>query len=247
MKYTIKLIGIIALAAAIALSFTVALASCGDGAGGGSGPRGPDDTSAGNVFSGADKDGNIYSLEIIPKARAAAGDDYVLRILLSGGITSSSETVVSVSGSTIRLSKDNVAFSVTVSGSGGITAMSGEITLDDNSKLNAPTGALTGGGGVSNSLIGTWVGAFVYPDSPDHPDHMALIFNSDGTAQIIDNGIGSGTYTTGGNILTLTVGDPGATSTMVLPMTYAISSRTLTLTYKDDQNKDVTGTFTKVR
>jgi hypothetical protein len=153
MKNTIKLIGIIALAAAIGFSF----AGCGDGAGGGGGT--PPGFTADTTFSGADGSGNVYSLVITP-ARAAAGDRYVLTIVLLSDLSTktSSGTVTGVSGGTLTLSGGG---SLTVSGS-AITAVTGTFTLDGNGGPYTGPGGLTGGGaagavtGVQNENVSLW-------------------------------------------------------------------------------------------
>ena len=144
MKKTIKLIGIIALAAIIGLSF----AACDDGGGGGGGSS---NTATYTGTSG----GQTYTLKITKSGSrytAQNGDDYEL----SDGQKKSAGTVENVSGGVLTLKPSNAEtpFTATVSGTASLASLVGTITWSDNTTAAAP-GALTGGTNPGTGSGGT--------------------------------------------------------------------------------------------
>jgi hypothetical protein len=130
------------------------MAACGDGAGGGGSNDGGGSV-PGTEFYGVGDDGNGYFLEIIPKAKAATGDGYILTIYIANAMApKTSSGTITVRGNTITLSNGG---SVTVSESGDITAMAGTFTLDGGGTHKAPNGVTsgdvyaTGGGSVQET------------------------------------------------------------------------------------------------
>ncbi|MCL1958658.1 MAG: hypothetical protein FWF68_03570 [Spirochaetes bacterium] len=137
MKKTIKLIGIIAIAAIIGLSMT----ACG---GGEATPSPVNLPSVG--YESKDSAGNIYLLEITKNASGRAaytpanGDTYELTIISNDVDIKKSKGTVTVSGSgfTLTPAGSSTPFNVTTSGE-NMTGITGTITLTDNSTKPAPS------------------------------------------------------------------------------------------------------------
>ena len=126
MKKTLKLLGIVAIAAIIGFSFT----SCGD-SGPSPAPAAPANPTS-KIFESKDTAGNIYILEVTSKSavnasisRAAAvpaytpkdGDTFTLTIITSSGDTWTDSGTVAISGTTLTLSGTKAStLSITVSG-----------------------------------------------------------------------------------------------------------------------------------
>ncbi|WP_461254901.1 leucine-rich repeat domain-containing protein [Treponema sp. R80B11-R83G3] len=94
------------------------------------------------TYRGTADDGSIYTLKITENTAryvAQVGDTYVLNITKDGTTKTSSGTV-KTAGSTLTLTPTGATatFTVTVNDS-GITAISGTITLNDNTTQEAPT------------------------------------------------------------------------------------------------------------
>jgi len=124
MKNTIKIVGIISLMLVIGFSF----AACSDGGGGVYG--GGSDSSVTYTYS--DDDGNAYKLKITEAGRAAhkAGDNYALTITFKadGKIKTSTGKVTAFIDNNFTLqSSDNKVFFITVTNSGSIGAISGDV------------------------------------------------------------------------------------------------------------------------
>jgi len=126
MKKTLKLLGIVAIAAIIGFSFT----SCGD-SGPSPAPAAPANPTS-KIFESKDTAGNIYILEITSKSagnasisRAAAvpaytpknGDTFTLTIITSSGDTWTDSGTVAISGTLITLSGTK-SIKITVSDTG---------------------------------------------------------------------------------------------------------------------------------
>jgi hypothetical protein len=104
--------------------------------------------------------GDTYTLVITEKSAryaAKADDTYVLTV----GTKKSTGTVSSVSGGALSLKPTNAPteiFTVTVSSTTGITAITGTITFTDNTKNTNPPGSLTNGSSGSGTTGGTNTG-----------------------------------------------------------------------------------------
>jgi len=137
MKKTIKLLGIFALIALIGF----AMAACGDGGGGGGRTV---------TYKGTAPNGDIYSLKIIENENNRAvlddpmpGDGYELTV----GAKKSTGAVQAFTSNKFTLKPKYAgaaAFDATVSGSNGLTDVTGFITFDDGDIVQGP-GAVTPG------------------------------------------------------------------------------------------------------
>jgi hypothetical protein len=136
MKNILKIVGIIALVAVI--GFT--MFACGSPSGGGG--KKPDPVVPKTRTYTGTADGTTYSLKITEKLTKAAydpkgGDSYELTV--SGEASKSTGTVESKTSDTLTLkpSKSGETFTASVSGD-SLTSLEGEITLDNNTKIEAP-------------------------------------------------------------------------------------------------------------
>jgi hypothetical protein len=130
-----------------------------------------------DTYSGTDNSGNTYSLVITESAARTAipGDTYVLTITASGSKKISSGTVSGNTGGVLTLqpSKANApTFKVTAS-SGGITEITGKITLDNGDQMDEPTSI------TPNTLVGVWQKDGV--KAVFSTNHFAVIGTTDGT------------------------------------------------------------------
>jgi hypothetical protein len=241
MKNTIKLIGIIALAAAIGLS----MAACGDGAGGGGGPA----QETPYEFKGYADYGDDIIIAISRTAPRAitpqSGDYYVVRV--KGAVKTSGR--ITINGSVWTFTPG------TGSPFQGIFDNKFQILIVDYipevgyAVLQPPGGGTTFTGGPDPALNGIWIGAEVFPD---YTDGKAIVFKG-GEFMLFDAGIGIGTYSVSGNKLTLTPTQKwnygtGTWETITMaPSTvdYTVTATTLTYTFKSG-GQDARGEYKKM-
>lgn len=137
--------------------FGITVAGCGSGGSGGGGAQT-------GTYTGKTADNETYTLKITGSGRAAfspqTGDSYEL----TAGSKKSTGTVDKVAGGVLTLKPSNSEekFNVTVTSSGGITAISGTITWSDNKTETAPgalspSGGNSGGSDLRSTLVGYWV------------------------------------------------------------------------------------------
>jgi len=166
MKKTTKLLGITVFMAVIGLL----IVACGDITDVGNNPSSPQAPQT-LVYTGQNADGSIYTLKIIENTTARYvikdGDSYELTITTKDGQTKTSKGTVKIEGETLALTPTEAenTFTITVTESGGITAISGTITFIDNetqtvdeteltpiAKSNWGSGSMTGSGYEDNTV-----------------------------------------------------------------------------------------------
>jgi len=151
MKKLFKVLGTVAILAALVFSF----ASCDDLMGSTSGGKTPDqpsgtDTYEPVVYTSFDPEGTLYELKITRTSKSvleftpANGDSYTLTVTTTAGVTKTSTGQITVTETTYTLKHtgSGETFSVTVSAdssSGTIVSITGDIPINNSSeKVSAP-------------------------------------------------------------------------------------------------------------
>jgi hypothetical protein len=166
-------------------------ASCGDGGGEPAGPTEPTEPPQTALYSGAAEDGSKYTLKVIEKTgRYAAqdGDSYILYLVKLDGTTQTSSGTVTTAGTTLTLKPANITttFSIEIDET-GITEISGTITFEDKTEVQAP-GKVEPLPDVPENwpVAERWRGFF--DDSPVNTATLSCIVDKDGVCAITVGG-----------------------------------------------------------